>query len=237
MIRGRRYNFSDAVKMIDCVSLTLFGEMLFNFYGRCPEKGFDSIEHFVSDLLLSDEDKEKALLRLNLLSVPLLSDAQNIFLKDPAATSVDEIIYSYPGFFAVFCHRVAHIMYDFDIALLARMMSEYAHSLTGIDIHPGAVIQDGFAIDHGTGIVIGETAEIGQNVTVYHGVTVGAKGVVLSGQTKPDRKLKRHPTVERGCIICAGAQIFGGNTVIGENSIISAGVKVVSSVPPGTVVH
>lgn len=152
---------------------------------------------------------------------------------DPAATSTAEVILSYPGFFAIAVHRIAHVLYTKGVPIIPRVMSEYAHSKTGIDIHPGATIGPGFFIDHGTGVVIGETTTIGRHVKLYQGVTLGAR----SFPKNPDGSLvkgeKRHPDVEDNVVIYAGATILGGETVIGEGAVIGASVWVTSSVPPG----
>ena len=162
----------------------------------------------------------------------LTEDISFAYESDPAAESTDEIILCYPGFFAIFVYRLAHILYLQKIPLLPRMMSEYAHSKTGIDIHPGAKIASPFFIDHGTGVVIGETAEIGRYVKIYQGVTLGAKSI--NGRDKGQGK--RHPTIGDRCVIYAGATILGGDTVIGENSVIGGNVWLTHSVPPGTTV-
>jgi len=157
----------------------------------------------------------------------LNKDAQAGFDGDPAAKTVDEIILTYPGFFAVFVHRIAHILFMENIPYIPRLMSEYAHSHTGIDIHPGAKIGEYFFIDHGTGVVIGETTVIGDNVKIYQGVTLGA----LS--TKGGQKLggkKRHPTIEDSVTIYAGATILGGETVVGKNSTIGGNAFITESV-------
>ena len=161
---------------------------------------------------------------------PLLkADALAGFNGDPAAYSVDEVILAYPGFFTTLVHRMAHELYSLGIPLIPRMMCEYAHSKTGIDIHPGARIGRSFFIDHGTGVVIGETTEIGDNVKLYQGVTLGAlstkDGQMLFGK-------KRHPTVESNVTIYAGTAILGGNTVIGEGSTIGGNAFITASVPP-----
>ena len=222
------YRFPDAVRLVNSVAAGMFGDRLFDFSTAqdCNYTKFDSFA--VSEEILQ---------RIYSLKKTLLRDAKNIFLRDPAAGSISEVVYSYPGFFAIFCHRIAHIVYEYEIELLPRLISEYAHSLTGIDIHPGAKICEGLAIDHGTGIVIGETAEIGEDVTIYHGVTLGSKSVVASGKDRPQKGQKRHPTIERGCILCAGAMIFGKDTVIGENSVIGAGARITSSVLPNSVIR
>ncbi len=162
----------------------------------------------------------------------LLRDAELILTFDPAATSLEEIILSYPGFYAITVHRIAHLLYKMKVPILPRMMSEWAHSKTGIDINPGATIGCPFFIDHGTGVVIGETAVIGNNVKIYQGVTLGALAV-----RKEDAKTKRHPTVEDNVIIYAGSTILGGNTVIGRDSIIGCNTWLTQSVPPFSVVY
>ncbi|MGD0338801.1 MAG: serine O-acetyltransferase EpsC [Bacteroidota bacterium] len=162
----------------------------------------------------------------------LLKDAKAIEEFDPAAYSIEEIIISYPGFYAIAVHRLAHHMYTLEIPILPRVISEYAHSLTGIDIHPGARIGESFFIDHGTGIVIGETTDIGVNVKMYQGVTLGALSVKKLLANK-----KRHPTIEDNVIIYSGSTILGGDTVIGHDSIIGGNVWLTESVEPYTVVY
>lgn len=163
----------------------------------------------------------------------LKKDLQAAFDGDPAARSKEEIVLSYPGFFAVSVFRIAHFLHQNDVPLLPRMMTEYAHSLTGIDIHPGAKIGGSFFMDHGTGIVIGETTVIGEHVKLYQGVTLGALST-RGGQRL--KGVKRHPTIEDGVTIYAGASILGGDTVIGKNSVIGSNVFITQSVPPDTTV-
>jgi serine O-acetyltransferase len=157
------------------------------------------------------------------------SDVQAAFQSDPAAHNTDETIFCYPGLLAVTVQRLAHEFYQLDVPLLPRIMTEYAHSLTGIDIHPGATLGKSFFIDHGTGVVIGETTEIGENVKIYQGVTLGALapayGQMLRGQ-------KRHPTIENNVTIYANTTILGGETIIGQGSVIGGNVFITSSVPP-----
>jgi serine O-acetyltransferase len=162
----------------------------------------------------------------------LALDAEAAYDGDPAAKSVGEVIFSYPGMMAITIHRIAHALYLMAVPLIPRIMSEYAHRKTGIDIHPGARIGERFFIDHGTGVVIGETAEIGDNVKLYQGVTLGA----LSFKEGADamRNQKRHPTIQDNVVIYAGATILGGDTVIGHDSIVGGNVWVISSVPPLT---
>jgi serine O-acetyltransferase len=162
----------------------------------------------------------------------LLKDAAFIFESDPAAKELVEVIAIYPGFFAIFCYRIAHSIDRLSVPLLPRMITEYAHKTTGIDIHPGATIGSPFSIDHGTGIVIGETTIIGNNVKVYQGVTLGALSVDKSKASK-----KRHPTIEDNVILYSGCTILGGATVVGRNSIIGGNVWLTESVAPFSVVY
>ncbi len=157
----------------------------------------------------------------------LLLDAEAIGTGDPAAYNVNEVIRTYPGFLAIAVYRLAHALYQLEVPLLPRVLSEYAHSKTGIDIHPGAIIGPHFCIDHGTGIVIGQTTLIGRHVKVYQGVTLGALSV-----EKYMARMKRHPTIEDQVVIYAGATILGGSTTIGNNSVIGGNVWLTQSVPP-----
>ncbi len=162
----------------------------------------------------------------------LWDDAQAIYEGDPAAESTDEVILAYPGFIAILIYRLAHELYKLSVPIIPRILTEYAHEITGIDIHPGAEIGSHFFIDHGTGIVIGETTEIGKNVKIYQGVTLGALSV-----DKSMVKTKRHPTIEDDVILYSQAVILGGNTVIGKNSIIGGNSWITQSVPPNSVVY
>ncbi len=162
----------------------------------------------------------------------LLLDAKAIFDFDPAAQSVAEVVVAYPGFYATVVYRLSHQLREQSVKLLPRLFSEYAHSKTGIDIHPGARIGESFAIDHGTGIVIGETTVIGNHVKIYQGVTLGALNV-----SKLNASTKRHPTIEDNVVIYSGATILGGQTVIGEGSIIGGNVWLTYSVPSNSVVY
>lgn len=165
----------------------------------------------------------------------LATDIQATFEGDPAARNTDEIVFSYPGIQAIWIYRVAHRLWELNVPMLPRIMTEYAHSITGIDIHPGAEIGEAFVIDHGTGVVIGETTKIGRNVRIYQGVTLGALSLPRDAGDR-FRGKKRHPTVEDDVIIYAGATILGGETVIGARSIIGGSVWLTESVPPDTVV-
>lgn len=159
-------------------------------------------------------------------------DAEAIYKGDPAAESLDEVVLAYPGFLAIAIYRLAHNFYMQDVPIFPRLLTEYAHQLTGIDIHPGAKIGKSFCIDHGTGIVIGETTVIGDNVKMYQGVTLGALSV-----EKSLANTKRHPTIEDNVVIYAQAVILGGGTVIGHDSVIGGNSWITRSVPPFSYVH
>lgn len=163
----------------------------------------------------------------------LAMDVKATFDGDPAAQSYDEIIFSYPGLFALSVHRIAHRLSELDVPILPRIMTEYAHSKTGIDIHPGATIGNHFVIDHGTGVVIGETTVIGNNVRIYQGVTLGALSLPPDAGEQYRGK-KRHPTIEDDVIIYSGATILGGDTIIGARSVIGGNVWLTESIPPDT---
>lgn len=161
----------------------------------------------------------------------LNEDAKFILANDPAAKSLEEVYLSYPGFYAIATYRLSHALLQFGLPLVPRLMTECAHSITGIDINPGAQIDVPFFIDHGTGIVIGETSIIKSHVKIYQGVTLGAHSVDKSMQ-----KVKRHPTIEDGVTIYANATILGGTTIVGKNSIIGGNVWLTKSVPPDSIV-
>lgn len=188
------------------------------------------------DITLSDATERAQELSCRFLeTIPRIreyieTDLQAEYDGDPAADSKDEIVFSYPGLYAILVYRIAHELYTLHVPTIPRMMSETAHSYTGIDINPGATIGKYFFIDHGTGIVVGETTIIGENVKVYQGVTLGAlstrKGQLLKGK-------KRHPTIENNVTIYAGASILGGNTVIGQGAVIGANAFITTSIPAG----
>lgn len=161
------------------------------------------------------------------------TDVVAFYEGDPAAFSMDEIIFCYPGLFAITVYRLAHVLYTLGVPMIPRIMTEHAHSITGIDINPGATIGKYFFIDHGTGIVIGETTVIGDRVKIYQGVTLGAL-TTRGGQSL--RGKKRHPTIEDNVTIYAGASILGGGTVIGRDSVIGSNVFITHSIPPCTTV-
>jgi serine O-acetyltransferase len=162
----------------------------------------------------------------------LRADAGAIAAGDPAAESLEEVIAAYPGFIAIAVHRLAHGLHSLGVPLLPRLLAEVAHARTGVDIHPGAQVGRSFCIDHGTGIVIGETAVIGDEVKIYQGVTLGALSVAKSGAGQ-----KRHPTIEDGVVIYANATVLGGRTTVGHDSVIGGNVWLTTSVPPRSYVH
>ena len=164
----------------------------------------------------------------------LKTDVEAAYAGDPAARSLEEIVLAYPGLEAAAIQRVAHLLYKEDVPLLPRMMTEWAHSRTGIDIHPGASIGSHFFIDHGTGVVIGETCIIGDRVKLYHGVTLGARSFQKDEQGEIIKGIKRHPQVEDDVVIYPNGIILGGDTVIGARSTIGANVFLMKSVPPDT---
>ena len=174
--------------------------------------------------------------RIPELRARLATDVQAAYDGDPACKSLDEVIFCYPGLAAITVYRLAHELYQLDIPFIPRMMTEWAHSRTGIDVHPGATIGNHFFIDHGTGVVIGETTEIGEHVKLYQGVTLGA----LSFKTDEDGNLvrghKRHPTLEDRVVVYANATILGGNTIIGHDAVIGSSVWLTRSVTPNSTV-
>lgn len=213
-----------------------------HFYGldclqNSPEEEEDDFPLFFDETMTalkasySFADYEKDIIPVKAM---LDEDVEAAYNGDPAAKSREEIIMAYPGFYAILVHRIAHVLYKRNIPLLPRMMSEIAHSSTGIDIHPGARIGHYFFIDHGTGIVIGETTEVGDNVRVYQGVTLGAKSLEHADEL---RDKKRHPTIKNNVIIYSGASILGGDTVIGNNVTIGSNVFITFSIPDDKIVR
>jgi serine O-acetyltransferase len=163
----------------------------------------------------------------------LNSDVRAAYAGDPAASSIEEVVFSYPSVQAITAYRIAHELYRARVPMIPRIITEHAHSKTGIDINPGAQIGESFFIDHGTGVVIGETAVLGRNVKLYQGVTLGALSIPRD-EVDPRRGRKRHPTIEDDVTIYAGASIHGGDTVIGKGSVIGGNVWLTKSVPPGS---
>jgi serine O-acetyltransferase len=227
---------------IDRVNLGYYlGQEVTGFFGALAEQVTLSIRH---DCLRYDQPCSKCLDRGYEAAIHLLKEmpalrralALDVLAAregDPAAKSDDEIIFSYPGLLGVTIYRIAHQLYAQGVPLIPRIMTEYAHSQTGIDIHPGAHIGESFFIDHGTGVVIGETTVIGDRVRIYQGVTLGALSLPR-GAIQDLRTRKRHPTIEDDVVIYAGASILGGETVIGARSVIGGNVWITESVPPDT---
>ncbi|MEM6260594.1 MAG: serine O-acetyltransferase EpsC [Planctomycetota bacterium] len=193
------------------------------------ERGDDCNQHHIDCDVVAREKTDAMLAYLPDLRHAISLDVQAAFDGDPAAKGTDEAVFCYPGIDAIFTHRVAHKLFTLGVPMLPRIMSEYAHNETGVDIHPGATIGESFFIDHATGVVIGETCVIGDRVKVYQGVTLGALST-KGGQSWRGRK--RHPTIEDDVTIYAGATILGGDTVIGARSTIAGSVFVTTSVPP-----
>ncbi|MCL2037134.1 MAG: serine acetyltransferase [Oscillospiraceae bacterium] len=193
-----------------------------------------SLEYVYADLKsqgVSEEIANRFIEKIPQLREYLLTDVEAAYEGDPAAYNKAEIVISYPGLFAVMVHRIAHELHLLGVTLIPRMMTEYAHSITGIDIHPGAKIGKSFFIDHGTGVVVGGTAVIGNNVKIYQGVTLGALST-RGGQSLRD--VKRHPTIEDFVTIYSGASILGGDTIIGESATIGGNAFVTKSIPAQT---
>ena len=189
-------------------------------------------------LVLQDTEKSQEICLEFFRSIPKVralvqTDLQAAYDGDPAASGKEEIVFSYPGLFAITVYRLAHVLQVLGVPMIPRIMTEYAHSVTGIDIHPGATIGENFFIDHGTGIVVGETTVIGKGVKVYQGVTLGALST-RGGQSL--RGKQRHPTIEDNVTIYAGASILGGSTVIGRNCVIGSNAFITESVAPNTTV-
>ncbi len=190
-------------------------------------------------VLIEDEKKAEIIVSSMVSSLPeikevLMTDVRAAYEGDPAAQSEDEVMLAYPGFEAISIFRLAHKLYELKVPILPRMMTEYAHTVTGIDIHPGATIGKYFFIDHGTGVVIGETTTIGERVKLYQGVTLGAKSFDANPDGTLVKGIKRHPDIGNNVVIYAGATILGGNTVIGDNCVIGGSVWLTHSVDAGS---
>lgn len=183
--------------------------------------------------LRANSTADKFLERIPEIAKMMNSDVHATYIGDPAALDEDEVIFCYPGIAATLYYRIAHELYRTNSPIIARIITEYGHNVTGVDIHPGARIEEGFMIDHGTGVVIGETCEIGKNVRIYQGVTLGAKSFPLDENGNPIKGIKRHPKIEDDVIIYSGATILGDIT-IGKGSVIGGNVWLTESVQPGT---
>ena len=217
--------------LTDSIYARLTQEIYRSIRPQCRRKEEQDCDHCWR---VAEEQAISFLRKLPNLRVRLSADVQAAHDGDPAAKSIDEVIFAYPAIFAITTYRLAHELNSQEIPLLPRIMTEYAHSATGIDIHPGATIGDGFFIDHGTGVVIGETTIIGNRVKLYQGVTLGALSFAMDEQGRMVRGKKRHPTIEDDVVIYAGATILGGTTVIGKGSVIGGNVWLTRSVPEYT---
>ena len=228
------------VKQLNSQSIEYhLGELLEDIHYRLKKQVIKALQHSEDHRPVSMEEAEKRaeeivtafLKRIPALREILATDVQAAYDGDPAAFNTDEVIFSYPGVFAISVNRIAHELHLLGVPMIPRIMTEHAHSLTGIDIHPGATIGSYFFIDHGTGVVVGETTEIGKCVKIYQGVTLGALST-RGGQSL--RHAKRHPTLEDNVTVYSGASILGGETVIGEGAIIGSNAFITSSVPSRT---
>ncbi len=217
------YYREDAVQLLEDIEYMLSKQMLLVLRSNeCTKDNPEELADFITLEFLE---------RIPRIREYINTDIQATFDGDPAAFSKDEIVLAYPGLFAVAVNRIAHELYGLGVPIIPRIMTEYAHSQTGIDINPGAKIGKYFCIDHGTGIVVGETTVIGDHVKIYQGVTLGALSTV-GGQRL--RNVRRHPTIEDNVTIYSGASILGGDTVIGANSVIGSNVFITKSVPAFT---
>ena len=234
---------SDIKKLFTKIVLTLFPEQTRQHFKEASElkSVWESIENGLESLLYSMKDQlsedpaviaNRFLDRIPAIYDLLQTDVEAMVAGDPAATTSYEVIRTYPGFYALAFYRLAHGLHQEKVPLIPRILTEYAHSKTGIDIHPGASIGRYFFMDHGTGIVIGETTVIGERVKLYQGVTLGALSV-----DKSMASTKRHPTIEDGVVIYSGATILGGDTVVGKGSVIGGNVWLTRSVPANTKIY
>lgn len=196
-----------------------------------------SIAYDLTDPFEAEEITLKFMQRILPIREVLTTDLEAAYLGDPAARSVEEILLSYPSVEAVSTYRIAHELYVLGLPMIPRVMSEEAHAKTGIDIHPGATIGDHFFIDHGTGVVIGETCVIGRNVKLYQGVTLGAKSFQLDADGNPVKGVKRHPNIEDDVVIYAGATILGGDVTVGKGCVVGGNSWITRSVAPNTIVY
>lgn len=195
------------------------------------------LKHFITDEEEINSLVDKFRKKFPTIEKSLRTDIEAAYRGDPAAQSYDEIMLAYPSYEVMTIHRIAHELYKMDIPILPRAIAEFAHSKTGIDIHPGARIGDYFFIDHGTGVVIGETAVIGKNVKIYQGVTIGAKSFPKDSDGNLVKGKKRHPNIGDGVVIYAGATILGGDTQIGENTVIGGNVWLTHSIEADQLVY
>jgi serine O-acetyltransferase len=226
------YHVGDVIDGLHDKLITQFTRALRHEHGCMPAESRPEIDLEA----LAQAKAMEFLRRLPEIRPILEQDVESAFAGDPAAKSYHEIIFCYPGMEAVTIYRLAHEMFLLGVPLVPRLMTEHAHAKTGIDIHPGARIGPGFFIDHGTGVVIGETCDIGRNVKLYQGVTLGALSFPRDGSGNIIRGMKRHPTLEDEVVVYANATILGGDTVVGRHAVIGSNVWLTQSVPADTVV-
>ena len=232
---GRKYVETSHIEIhISDLMISIYGRLTVEIYRSVRPECSEPSTACAHCQNIAEEESLKLVQKIPSLRQRLSKDVQAAYDGDPAAKSIDEVIFAYPGVVAISIFRVAHELHLQGIPLLPRIMTEHAHSITGIDIHPGATIGEGFFIDHGTGVVIGETTIIGNYVKIYQGVTLGALSFAMDEEGRLIRGKKRHPTIEDDVVIYAGATILGGNTVIGKGSIIGGNVWLTRSIPPNT---
>ncbi len=232
------------IHIIKLVQVVLFPNY-YQYSGYTQSQAWDllceSLEKEISTTFLKEQRDSKVLTRSFLEKLPnikrmLLTDVQAIYEGDPAAKTKAEVVLCYPGFYAIMIYRIAHALTELSIDFIPRIMTEYAHEKTGIDINPGATIGEYFCIDHGTGIVIGETATIGTHVKLYQGVTIGAKSFDLDENGNPKKGGKRHPDIGNYVVIYANATILGGDTKVGDHCIVGGNTWLVHSLEEGSMV-
>ncbi len=217
-------NLSEVIQQLHDILASQIHRAMFQ---KCYKK-----EDSGSGSIVAEEKADQVIANLPVLQEMLYEDVVETYHSDPAATGYDEIILTYPGILALSVYRFAHVLFTLSIPLLPRMMTEYAHRLTGVDLHPGATMGRGIMIDHGTGIVVGETAVVGNHVRIYQGVTLGALYFPRDEDGAMVRKTKRHPTVEDDVILYANATVLGGETTIGHHSVIGSNAWVIESIEP-----
>ncbi len=229
-------------RLIGCLRSSIYPEVFSDWDGPGDGPGstqgllFDVLSRLVTDGRSADAMSQELIGALPEIRRVLETDVRAAYEGDPAAQSTEEVMLAYPAFEAISIYRVAHKLYQMNVPILPRMMTEYAHRITGIDIHPGATIGPYFFIDHGTGVVIGETTTIGEHVKLYQGVTLGAKSFAVGADGSLVKGIKRHPDIGSHVVIYAGATILGGQTVIGDNCVIGGNVWLTHSVAAGETV-
>ena len=213
-------------------------ELLLNIYSRLASQIEGACQFNGTAMTCTPQEIcDKFINELPKVKTLLIKDIEAIYEGDPAAKCHEEVLICYPGFYAISIYRIAHVLYELNVPLIPRIMTEYAHEKTGVDIHAGATIGEYFFIDHGTGIVIGETTTIGNRVKIYQGVTLGAKSFKVDENGNPVKNIKRHPDIGNNVVIYANATILGGDTKIGDNCIIGGNTWLTSSVEEGKTIY